>query len=135
MLRQVNGDATILRLAGDITSEAFTESMVEETVKQFGRLDYAVNCAGIMTAPQTSQEISLEEHDRTMNINYRGTFLCGRAEIKAMLKNEPSEIDEVPGQRGSVVHIASTLGMIAKGGTRKFENILAISPDCAIERC
>ena len=56
---------------------------------------------------------SVESLDHVMNVNYRGTLFCSRAEIRAMLRNEPSGPRDIPGQRGSVVHMASAYGLIA----------------------
>lgn len=116
---QINGNAQVTSSAGDITDPEFVELMIKSVLERFGRLDYGVNCAGVLGPPATSQEVSLDEHDRVMNVNYRGAFLCTRAEVRVMMKNEPSGFDDIPGQRGAIVNIASALGIKAKSGARK----------------
>lgn len=101
---------------GSTTVQSFTERMVDGTISVYGRLDYAVNCAGTLGPPSTSHEIDLNEHDRVMNVNHRGTFLSNRAELGAMLKNEPLVVDDSHGQRGSIVNIASTWGIVGAKG-------------------
>lgn len=106
-------DANVNLEVGNTTVQSFTEHMVSSTVSLYGRLDYAVNCAGVLGPPALSHEIDLEEHDRVMTVNYRGTFLSSRAELRAMVGNEPSTPH---GQRGAIVSIASTWGMVGARG-------------------
>lgn len=105
--------------AGDVSDPPFVDLALEATIAKFSRLDFAVNCAGILGPPAISVDLALEEADRVMNVNFRGVFLCSRAEIRAMMKNERSDLGDVPGQRGAVVNIASNLAFMAKAGSRK----------------
>lgn len=85
-------------------------------VQSFGRLDYAVNCAGIIGDNKISTESSLEAFDKLNDVNYRGCWLCSRAELKAMLDQDPlpSHDPRRPPQRGSIVNIASQLGIVGR---------------------
>jgi 3-oxoacyl-[acyl-carrier protein] reductase len=56
---------------------------VEKTVATFGRLDVLVNNAGTAT-PKTFEETSLEEIDRMIDINLRGTMVITQAALKHM---------------------------------------------------
>lgn len=110
-------------VAGDISNEKFVNAFIEEVVHKFGRLDYAVNCAGILGSNKPSAEETLEDFDRVNNVNYRGLWLCSRAEIRIMLKQDALEShdgDELRGQRGSIVNIASQLGIVGRPGARRF---------------
>lgn len=109
-------DAEINLEFGNTTVQSFTEHMVSSTVSLYGRLDYAVNCAGVLGPPALSHEIDLDEHDRVMTVNYRGTFLSSRAELRAMIRNEPLTSDDVHSQRGAIVNIASTWGLVGARG-------------------
>ena len=100
--------------------------LCSNTIAKFGRLDVAVNCAGVVGPPAISVDLDLEEANRVMKIDFRGTFLFSRAEIRAMTGNEPSHLGDVPGQRGAVVNIASNLAFMAKPGSRKLR-ILCVS--------
>jgi len=72
----------------DVRDAASVKNMVEETVKTFGRLDYAVNCAGIgLKKPFGETDIS--EWDRMIAINLTGTFSCVKEETLQMLKQDP----------------------------------------------
>ncbi|KAF2144193.1 uncharacterized protein K452DRAFT_325425 [Aplosporella prunicola CBS 121167] len=108
--------ASVLAVAGDISSPEFVDSFTKQVVSGFGRLDYCVNCAGVLGSDQNSTETSLEDFDRINNINYRGCWLSSRAQLKVMLDQEPlaSHDAQRAGQRGSIVNVASQLGIVAR---------------------
>ena len=64
---------------------ADVERMVEHAIKTFGRLDYAVNNAGIEGRFAPITDLAEDEWDQLMGINLKGTFLCMKHEAKAML--------------------------------------------------
>lgn len=111
----------LLVKAGDIAEELFVESFISEVVGLFGRLDYAVNCAGVLGDARRSTETTVESFDHINNINYRGCWLSSRAELKQMVSQNPlpsSDPDRDP-QRGAVVNIASQLGIVGRPSARK----------------
>lgn len=112
----------IYAVAGDISTEKFVNEFIDGVVQRFGRLDYAVNCAGILGSNQPSAVESLEDFDKVNNVNYRGLWLCSRAEIRAMLKQDLLDChddEQFRAQRGSIVNIASQLGLVSRAGARK----------------
>jgi len=129
-IKKISPEVQVNLSVGDITSVEFVDGLVDTTVKQFGCLDYAVNAAGTIGPWANSQELKLEDADRVMDVNYRGTFLCGRAEIRAMLKNEPKGPDDIPGQRGAIVHIASGLAFVGRQGAREYSEPLCCRVSC-----
>ncbi len=82
----------------DVSSAKSVELMVAHTIKVFGRLDYAVNSAGIEGAFASVTELSEEDWDKVIDINLKGTFLCMKYQAKAMLKY---------GKGGAIVNIGS----------------------------
>lgn len=119
------------------------ERMVTETVGKWGRVDYAVNAAGtditlvigwkagmltvigVLGNNARSTETSAAQFDIISNINYRGCWLSSRAELAQMVKQEPlPSHDGRPGERGSVVNIASQLGVVGRPNARQFYKIL-----------
>jgi NAD(P)-dependent dehydrogenase (short-subunit alcohol dehydrogenase family) len=95
------GTTTPLVVTGDTTSAADLERAVSAAVEQFGRLDYAVNCAGtvsrgpLLTSP-------MAEFDRVMEANVRGTVLALRAELPALLSQGG----------GAVVNVSSVSALV-----------------------
>jgi NAD(P)-dependent dehydrogenase (short-subunit alcohol dehydrogenase family) len=91
---------------------------MNEVFTRFSRLDYAVNCAGVLgSKPVKAVDMTTDAFDHLNNINYRGTWLSCRAQLRNMLKQE--SLPEQPRQRGSIVNIASQLGVVARSGAGK----------------
>lgn len=75
-----------LALTCDVSFPDQIESAVSRTVEAFGRLDVAFNNAGVENRATPLADIELEEWDRIIGINLRGTFVCMKHEIAQMLK-------------------------------------------------
>ncbi|KAJ3587045.1 hypothetical protein NHX12_013435, partial [Muraenolepis orangiensis] len=92
----------------DVTSEADVQSAVALARERFGRLDLAVNCAGIAVAVKTynmKKDLphNLEDFQRVITVNIGGTFNVIRLAVGAMAKNEP----DADGHRGCIINTAS----------------------------
>ncbi len=74
-----------ISLKADVAVPGDVTAIVEATVREFGRIDILVNCAGI---PQhdPAESTPLETWDRVLDINLRGTFLCCQAAARHMLE-------------------------------------------------
>ncbi|KAI1341688.1 hypothetical protein F5Y15DRAFT_413616 [Xylariaceae sp. FL0016] len=107
----INPKAKVLAEEGDVTDESFITSFTARISKSFSRLDYAVSCAGVLGESLRSHETPTSEFDRITNINYKGTWLASRAALNQMMKQDPQDH---PNQRGSIVNIASQLGIIGR---------------------
>lgn len=68
----------------DVRDPEAVNEWINSTVSTFGRLDGAVNMAGILTEAKPLAETSDEYWDGSFAVNARGTFNCLRAQIKAM---------------------------------------------------
>ncbi|MFM9921173.1 SDR family NAD(P)-dependent oxidoreductase [Lacisediminihabitans sp. H27-G8] len=88
----------------DVSDEASVRALAQRAIEEFGRVDILVNNAGIFTE-SLLEDISVEDWDRVLNTNLRGTFLCTRMLIGQMLERGD----------GRIINIASQLGQI--GGT------------------
>ncbi|KAI1187340.1 oxidoreductase [Nemania serpens] len=116
-LLEINPQAQILSRQGDISDESFVNSLAADVKRIFGRLDYVVNCAGVLGDALRSHETPLSAYERIMNINLKGTWLASRAALGIMVAQEA--VDH-PGQRGAIVNIASQLGVVAKPATTPY---------------
>jgi NAD(P)-dependent dehydrogenase (short-subunit alcohol dehydrogenase family) len=93
--------APAITVTGNVADRAQVDHAVEQTLKAFGRLDGAVNCAGVEGARARLVDQGDDDFDRVVAVNLRGTFLCLRRELKAMA-----------GQgSGSIVNVASAAGL------------------------
>src|SRR6266853_905463 len=72
-----------IAIQADAAEADAVEAAVEKTVATFGRLDILVNSAGT-AIPKTFEETTLEEMDRVIDINVRGTFVATQAALKHM---------------------------------------------------
>lgn len=98
-IKALGGEGVFIKT--DVTKRADIEALVDGTVAQFGKLDCAVNNAGI-TGPVLVPiaEIEEDDWDALMNTNLKAVWMCMKYEILAMLKQ---------GQ-GAIVNIASIYG-------------------------
>ncbi|HBG75165.1 MAG: hypothetical protein A2X25_13045 [Chloroflexi bacterium GWB2_49_20] len=86
-LLQMNSAAQILTVPCDITNEANVVSAVQTIAEHYGRLNIAVNNAGVSVSVP-SDECTLEQWNWVMNVNCTGSFLISREVIK-VFKRQP----------------------------------------------
>lgn len=91
----------VLTLKVDVSQPESVAAMVQQIKQQFGRLDIAVNNAGVVSLGKV-EELRVSEWDRIMNINVRGVFLCCQAELALMREH----------QFGRIINIASIAGKV-----------------------
>ncbi len=77
------GGRKAIAVQADATDAGAVEAAVEKTVAAFGGLDVLVNNAGT-AVPKTFEETTLEEMDRMIDINVRGTLAATQAALKHM---------------------------------------------------
>lgn len=83
----------------DVTNAAQVEAMVGAVVDTWGRLDIAVNNAGISVPLAPVADTQEADFDRVMAVNLKGVWLCMRAELQQMEKQGG----------GSIINMASAL--------------------------
>ena len=92
----------------DVADARQCDAQVTETVRRFGRIDIAVNNAGV-ALHKLALDTSLEDWERVMRINLTGSFLTAQAAARHMLKQGGGriiQIGSISGQRGNMGGIA-----------------------------
>jgi len=99
-----------LGLATDIASEESTKAMAQAALERFGAIDVLINNASLMSVlPRRSWlEIPVDEWDRVMAVNLRGTFL--------MIKHSAPRMDG----DGAIVNISSVAALMAVTGASAY---------------
>ena len=95
----------------NIADKASVQNMIIVAVQKFGRLDCAVNCAGIagkLTA--ALHEYPEDDWANMIQVNLFGTYYCLKEEVMQMLK--------VGG--GAIVNVASAAGLVAQPGNSPY---------------
>jgi 3-hydroxyacyl-CoA dehydrogenase / 3-hydroxy-2-methylbutyryl-CoA dehydrogenase len=91
---------------GDVSNPTQVETAITNAKEKFGRLNIAVNCAGIAFAIKTLQKngpADLESFEKTLLVNLTGTFNVCRLTAHAMSSNPPNG----DGERGVIINTAS----------------------------
>jgi NAD(P)-dependent dehydrogenase (short-subunit alcohol dehydrogenase family) len=93
----VGQGANALYVHTDVTSKAEVEALVAAAVVRFGRLDYLVNNAGVVTMTPFL-ELPEEEWDRVVDIDLKGQFLCAQAFAREVIRQ---------GHGGAIVNLGT----------------------------
>lgn len=80
-LREINSQCS--GIVADLLKDDQIASLVEQTHRQYGRIDILINCAGVCM-PRNFMEITAEEWDLVMGINLRAVFIIGQKVMKIM---------------------------------------------------
>lgn len=94
---------TAISTACDVSNEQSVKAMVEETVQQFGSVDVLINNAAYFMTVWKGPfwQMSVEEFDKAMAVNVRGSWLCAKAVVPHMQKQK----------QGKIVNISSNVAL------------------------
>ena len=92
--------AQALFVQADVAHEDQVAALVDQCIERFGRLDVAVNSAGLEGARGSIMEQTVENYTAAFNANALGTFLCLKHEMRVMSAQKS----------GSIVNLSSTMG-------------------------
>lgn len=123
-IEDAGGEAIFIE--ADITQSTDVERMVDEVLNRYGRLDCAVNNAGVSSPFVAVADIEEADWNATIAVNLTGVWvwLCLKYEIRAMLKNGGGSIVNVssiygqkPSDIGHSAYSASKHGVIGLTGS------------------
>jgi NAD(P)-dependent dehydrogenase (short-subunit alcohol dehydrogenase family) len=117
-----------IALEADVTDPDALERAVQAAVGTFGRLDLALNNAGIAAGREPVGTTPAEDWQRVLDVNLSGVFYSLRAEITAMLHN---------GTGGSIVNMASVFGTVGFAGSAPYvaakHGVIGLTRTAALE--
>jgi NAD(P)-dependent dehydrogenase (short-subunit alcohol dehydrogenase family) len=99
----------------DVTREDSVKAAIALAMDKMGKINAAINCAGVGTAEKTlgrEGPHSLDHYNRVIGINLVGTFNVARLAAAEMARNAPTE----DGQRGVIVNTASVAAFDGQKG-------------------
>lgn len=118
---------TAIAVQQDVSDPASVEKSVDFAVEKFGRLDVAVNNAGIGGDIAPLTDYSLEGWDKVIAINLSGVFYGMKYQIPAMLRSGG----------GSIVNTASIMGSVAARDTAGYvaakHGVVGLTKSAALE--
>jgi NAD(P)-dependent dehydrogenase (short-subunit alcohol dehydrogenase family) len=124
-VREAGGSAVGVR--ADVADEADCAAMVDAALDAYGRLDVAVNNAGIGGRRGPVGDLSLADWRATLAVNLDGAFLSMREELRAM----------VPQGAGAIVNIGSIQSSVALPDTAAYtaskHGLLGLTRSAAID--
>ncbi|MCG3090134.1 3-oxoacyl-[acyl-carrier-protein] reductase [Sporosarcina cyprini] len=98
-----------ISVQANVADAESVKAMMDETMKQFGSIDYLVNNAGI-TRDNLLMRMKEDEWDDVMAINLKGVFLCTKAVTRQMMKQ----------RAGRIVNVASIVGVSGNPGQANY---------------
>jgi NAD(P)-dependent dehydrogenase (short-subunit alcohol dehydrogenase family) len=125
LIRRQGGEAGFVR--ADVAEASEVEALIQRTVTLYGRLDCALNNAGISGDVAATADCTLENWERVMRVNLFGVWYCMKYEIPQMLKSgggaivNTSSISGLHGVRHQAAYSASKHGVIGLTKTAALE--------------
>jgi NAD(P)-dependent dehydrogenase (short-subunit alcohol dehydrogenase family) len=112
-------------VVGDITDKKIQEKLVNETVKQFGRLDILINNAGISMEPAPTAVCPIDVYDNIFNVNVRSLILVTQLAIPHLVQSKGSVVN-VSSVAANKAHPVFTYYNMAKISVDHFTRCLAV---------
>jgi len=111
----------------DVSKEADVQNAISQTIKEFGRIDFAFNNAGVEGQVGTTADCTIDNWDKVIQINLSGVWYCMKYQIQQMLKQG----------HGSIVNCSSIAGVIGFPGipayTASKHGVIGLTKTAALE--
>jgi NAD(P)-dependent dehydrogenase (short-subunit alcohol dehydrogenase family) len=125
LIEKAGGQAIFV--PADVSKPADVAALIDQAVATYGKVDCAVNNAGIEGKIAPFAEQSDANFDAIIAVNLKGTFLCLKAEIAAMLKSGG----------GTIVNLSSVAGLIGFQGFSPYvaskHGVVGLTKNAALE--
>jgi NAD(P)-dependent dehydrogenase (short-subunit alcohol dehydrogenase family) len=117
----------VLFIKCDVSKVGDVKNLIDQTIRTFGRLDFAYNNAGIEGSNAQTHLCTEENWDKTLGINLKGVWMCMKEELTVMLKSG----------KGSIVNCASIAGLVGFPGLPAYvvskHGIVGLTKTAALE--
>lgn len=110
--------------AADVADDAQVAAATSGAVADHGRVDVLVNNAGVFTQSLVA-DMTVQEWDRVLAVNLRGTFLCSRALLAPMVERGWGRVINVASQLGKIGGVEAAHYSASKGAVIAFTKSLA----------
>lgn len=121
---QENGGLSVAFKA-DVSNSEESKQLIEDVLKQFGKVDILINNAGI-TKDRTFRKMSREEWDQVIDTNLSGAFNTSSAVINHMLEQKYGRIINISSIIGQAGGFGQTNYSASKAGLLGFTKSLAL---------
>ncbi len=117
-----------LAIESDVRDPEAIENAIRKTIDKFGRLDFAVNNAGVTgTAGIPIQDVDIDVWREVIDIDLSGIFYCMKYEIPAMLSSGG----------GAIVNMSSANGLVGLAGMSAYttakHGVIGLTKSAALE--
>lgn len=123
MIRKHGGKAMFMNT--NITKEEEVMKWINLTLEDMGSIDVLINNAGIGIGG-SMLNLSIQDFDKVISVNLRGTFLCSKYAAKQMRKNG----------KGNIINLSSTRALMSEANTEAYSaskgGILALTHAMAV---
>jgi len=123
-IKQSGGDSIFVKT--DVSKSADVEALIDKTRATYGRLDFAVNNAGIGGVLASTADYPEADWRHVLDINLTGVWLCMKHEIPEMLKQGSGVIVNISSILGQVGFPNATAYVAAKHGVIGLTKVAAI---------
>ena len=114
----------------DVTNEADVNKMVKEAMFNFGKLNILINNAGV-TKVCPAVDITLNDFNKVVNINFIGLFVCCQVAGRIMVKQRSGKIINIASVTGFIGSAAGTTGGVAYHSSKSA--VIALTRQLAVE--
>ena len=125
-IKEANGQALFIKT--DTSNVSDCKAVVDKTISEFGRLDIAINNAGIGGEAAITGEYEIESWDKVIGINLSGVFYGMKYQLSAMQDNEGDSV---------IINMASVLGQVGTARSSAYvaakHGVVGLTKAAAIE--
>jgi NAD(P)-dependent dehydrogenase (short-subunit alcohol dehydrogenase family) len=91
---------TALSFIADCADDRQVNALMDETIRRWGKIDILIHSIGFRGPLVPVQDISEQEWDDVLRVNLKSAFLCFRAALKVMIKQNSGSIVSISGTAG-----------------------------------